>query len=113
MKYVAFFIFSSLLFVSCSESLCGKLSGEWKRQYDSANKFSAKLKLENIPCDFYYINVVVLDGLVDTASIHKVHKFLYNPKNNSGWQALLVYSNEGKYLFTHNYNDSIFIQNGD
>lgn len=93
--------------------MCGELSGEWKEQFERANATTVSVKAENIPCEFYYINVIITTKHIDTTAIHSIHKYLYNKKSKIGWQVLLVYNTEGQYLFSHRYNDSIYIQKGD
>jgi hypothetical protein len=98
---------------SCNNFICGELTGEWKTQLENAKAHAANLKIENTPCEFYYINVTATSKKIDTSAIHSIHKYLYNEKNNIGWQVALVYDVEGKYLFSHRYNDSIYIQKVD
>ncbi len=111
-KFLIISVFSFLLY-SCDSIVCGELSGEWKLQFEKAATATTNLKLENIPCEFYYINVIANSNKIDTNTIHSLHKLLYNQKNKIGWQVLLVYNAEGKYLFSHRYNNSIYIQTGD
>lgn len=113
MKYIIALTFAHIVFSSCNSVLCGDLTGEWKQQFDNANVNAGNLRVENIPCEFFYINVIVPIGKVDTFSIHSIHKYLYNQEKKSGWQVLLVYDIKENYLFSHKYNDSIYIQNGD
>ncbi len=59
------------------------------------------------------MKVTITSKNIDTAAIHAIHPYLYNQKAKTGWPVLLVHDAEGKYLFSHNYNDSIFVQTGD
>lgn len=98
---------------SCNTFLCGELTGEWKQQFENANSKAIKFKIENIPCEYFYINLIMLSNEIDTSSIRSIHKILYNKENRIGWQVIKVYDNNRKYLFSHNYNDNIYIQTGD
>ena len=108
-----FLIISFLCIYSCTSITCGELSGEWKMKYERARSFSNDFTIENIPCDFYYINVVVNSPFVDTAAIHSLHNYLYDENLKVGWQVLLVYDADRNYLFSHKYNGTIYIQKGD
>jgi hypothetical protein len=110
MKATTIIILFSFIFQSCNYLLCGELTGEWKNKLEKANEFSASLKVENIPCEFYYINVIATTKLIDTSAIHSLHKYLYDEKSKVGWQVLLVHDAEWKYLFSHRYDNSIFLQ---
>jgi hypothetical protein len=89
------------------------LTGQWKTQFEKAKLNTDNLEVENIPCEFYYIKVVVHNTKVDTSAICAIHKHLYNKNDNIGWQVLLVYDLDKKYLFSHRYNGSIYFQQGD
>ena len=110
MKATTIIILFSFIFQSCNYLLCGELTGEWKNKLEKANEFSASLKVENIPCEFYYINVIATTKLIDTSAIHSLHKYLYDEKSKVGWQVLLVHNVKGKYLFCRRYNNGIFIE---
>lgn len=112
MKLTIIPVLSVFLF-SCSSTLCGELTGAVKAQLENAKAKAPNLKIENIPCEFYYMNVTVTTKNVDTAAIHAIHPYLYNQKTKTGWAVLLVHDAEGKYLFSHNYTGNIFIQTGD
>ena len=103
----------SATLLSCDNTLCGELSGASKAQYEAAKARATNLKIENIPCEPYYINVIVTTKNIDTATIHAIHPYLYNQKTKTGWPVLLVHDADGKYLFRHNYNNNIFVQSGD
>jgi hypothetical protein len=113
MKYILAILVSSSFLLSCNNLTCGELTGEWKEQYEKANSVAVDLKVENIPCEYFYINVILKTKVVDTSAIHSIHRYLYNEKNKIGWQVLQVYDVNGKYIFSHKYNDNIYIQTGD
>ena len=48
--------------------------------------------------------------MIDTSDIHSLHQYLYDEKNKVGWQVLLVHNANGKCLFSHRYDNSIFLQ---
>jgi len=112
MKATIIIILSSFIFHSCNYLMCGELTGEWKFKSERANKASTVLKVEDIPCEFYYINVMATTKVIDTPAIDALHKYLYDEKK-VGWQVLLVHNAEGKYLFSHIYNNSNYTQKGD
>ena len=101
------------LFLSCNNILCGELSGEWKSLYEQTKSKIVNLEVEHIPCEFYYINVIVQNEKIDTLAIHNIHRNLYNTKSNIGWQVLQVYDLKKNYLFSHHFNGKIYVQNGD
>ncbi|MBX2925919.1 MAG: hypothetical protein KF746_27230 [Chitinophagaceae bacterium] len=113
MKEAVIIILLAFLGFSCNNFLCGELSGEWKKQLERAKANAVNLKIENIPCEFYYINATVTSNHIDTIAIHSIHKYLYDEKSKTGWQVILVHNAEGKYLFSHKYNNSIYVQTGD
>lgn len=98
---------------SCSSILCGELTGEWKQMLEKASAVFPELKVENIPCEFYYIDIFISSEKIDTSEIHSLHKYLYDHKSRIGWQVLQVYDSKQQYLFSHRYNNDMFIQTGD
>lgn len=102
-----------VLLLSCDNFPCGELTGDQKALLANAQARATNLKIENIPCEFYYMKVTATTKDIDTAAIRAIHPYLYNQKAKIGWAVLMVHDADGKYLFSHNYNDSIFIQTGD
>jgi hypothetical protein len=101
-------LFLTLLFYSCNSIFCGELTGEWASTLNLVkNKYINNFRIENIPCDFYYINITALNKNIDTALLNTVHKELYNPINKVGWLVLKVYDNKGNFLFVHKYDGRI------
>ena len=109
-----FLILLSILLNSCNYILCGELTGEWKNQLEKAKTFNKDFIIENIPCEFSYINLTINSNIIDTASIREIHKILYNEEHKVvGWGSILVYDSNHKYLFTHNHRGNIYVESGD
>ena len=96
-------LFFVIFIYSCNTILCGKLNDELQAIQDSANnKYSEHLLIENIPCEYYYINLTFKNNYIDTNLIHSVHEILYNKERRIGWQVIFVYNSKGEYIFSHN-----------
>lgn len=109
-----YLLFSCLLLTSCDRILCGDLPKELEILQSRANsRFSDYLLVENIPCEGFYIKVMYKIEKIDTSIVHSVHKVLYDKKNSVGWPVLLVHDKSGEYIFSHNYENKIYIQTGD
>lgn len=113
MKHLLIAIILLSFFLSCNTVLCGKLKGEWKSQYEKANTVAVNMKVEYIPCEYFYINVFLNNKNIDTSYIRSIHKYLYNEKTKVGWPVLQIYNEKGKYLFSLNYEGSCYVQKGD
>lgn len=95
-------IFTICVFVlcSCSGLLCGDLNGEWLKLLTNANnKYSSKFSIENIPCEFYYINVTIKCNNNDTVLLKDLHSELYDSTRKIGWPVFVVFDKEKNYLF--------------
>lgn len=112
-KFILVCLLFAISLCSCTSIMCGELTGEWKQQVDDANKKAIDFKIRHVPCEFRDIDMVFLTGKIDTVSVHSVHKILYNEKNKIGWQVIRVYNKDNKYLFSHRYTDSIYVQSVD
>jgi len=66
------------------------------------------LHVENVPCEFYYINHIAKTKYADTTLIKSVHDILYNEELKAGWLVLRICNQAGRYLFSHTYPDRIF-----
>jgi hypothetical protein len=115
MKQLMIYSIIFILFLSsCNRFLCGELPPELKMKINRVNNlYSDYLKVENIPCENFYINVVFHNDKIDTSMVHSVHKILYDKENNIGWPVLLVYNMQEEYIFSHNYENKIYKQSGD
>lgn len=93
---------------SCDYFLCGRLDTDLQKMVDTANStFENYLEIEKVPCEFFYINVLLKTEKVDTNKIHSVHQILYDEKNNLGWNVLVVYDINGKFIFEHSNEGNI------
>ena len=113
LQYLSVLLVICFTLFSCDSTSCGELTGEWKKQYEKANSIAKNFKVESIPCEYSYINLILKSKIIDTSAIRVIHKYLYNEKKSIGWNIILVYDTDGKYLFSHKYNDSIYVQKGD
>jgi hypothetical protein len=69
--------------------------------------------VEHIPCEAIYINVKLKIENMDTIVINDIHKILYDPQKKIGWQTLLIYNIEGKYVSSHSSHNMFYYQSGD
>lgn len=112
-KYILVCLLFSICMYSCTSIMCGKLTGKWEQQLKEANKNATDFKVKHIPCEFYDIDMVFTSEQIDTMSVHSVHKILYNEKTKIGWQVIKVYDRNNKYLFSHRYTNSIYVERAD
>jgi hypothetical protein len=112
-KLIVYIAFTSLLF-SCDNIICGKLDPKRQKMINNVNlKYKGEFKAESIPCEPNYVNIKLELDQLDTSLLFDIHNLLYNKTDNSGWVTLLVYDNNGKYLFSHGKNGNIYNQLGD
>lgn len=105
-------VYCVLSYSSCTSLLCGELSGDWRIMMgDAEAKYSDKLVIENIPCEFYYLDVKLKKGVgADTVLIAQAHRDLYNPEKRIGWLLVNVYDSNNKYIFSHRHNGGIYVR---
>lgn len=105
------FVFANLF--SCN-FICGKLNVNEQKMIDSVNSYYVnKFRIENIPCEYIYINLKLYSNKIDTISINQAHKILYDEKKKLGWQTIIIYDKNGKYVISHSNNGVFYYQTGD
>jgi len=103
-----------LLLSSCTDTFCGKIDNRHQEMLDKVNlRYKNILKVENIPCEYIYLEVHYEIVEVDTILLNEVHNLLYDENQRTGWQTLLIYDYRGDYIFSHSKNGNIYYQIGD
>ena len=109
-------IILSCLFIlsSCTDIFCGKINKKQQRMLDTVNlRYNSTFEVEPIPCDYIYLKVKYKITKVDTLLLDEAHDLLYNENQKIGWQTLLIYNEEGEYIFSHSKNGNTYYQTGD
>ena len=97
---------SMVILFGCS-SVCG-LNDNLQNKYDQAvDELGDFFRIDVVPCEGYYINVYLKQEQVDTMNVNRLHKILYDSSTRSGWQSLIIYSKQERFLFTHSYSGKI------
>ncbi len=116
MKLKSIIIFSTIfIIVACGfdENLC-ELNKPEKEMLDKANElYSSSVLVKRIPCEGIYIRVELQNNSVNDSIINNLHKVLHDSTSHHGWQTLLVYDKNGKYLYSHSSNNQKYKQTGD
>lgn len=98
-KKGSLFLFCVTMF-SCDYILCGDLKGDWLALKQNAEReFGDQFDIENIPCEFYYINIKAKKSDIDTSALKTLHYTLFDSSKNIGWRTLVVFDRNGNYLF--------------
>lgn len=115
MKKNVFIVFICFILVnSCSYFPCGSPKDEWQKLLKEAKKkYSDKVEIRIIPCESIYLDIILKDNNIDTLDLDHLHKLLYNQSSKIGWQTINVYNKNGQYIFSHSFEEKIFIQSGD
>jgi hypothetical protein len=112
MKYVTYVLFFTCTY-SC-RNICGTLDSDSQSRIVKANNIlDSNGYVENIPCEYTYLNVHINSSVIDTNIINSIHYVLYDSKNKKGWQVLLIYDNQDKYVFSHHLAGRFYHQTGD
>jgi len=77
------------------------------------NSYNDKFIVKNIPCEYIYINLKLYSNKMDTISINEAHKILYDEKKKIGWQTIMIYDKNGRYVISHSNNGRFYYQTGD
>lgn len=100
-----FLLFFLLLNNSCTNFLCGKLDENLQKKIDSVNFIYQKsFTVENIPCEFITIDIILKSEKFDSLQIFESHRILYDSTKRSGWQTIDIFNSKGEYVTTHSWH---------
>jgi hypothetical protein len=104
---ICFIVLFGVTIYSCNNTLCGELSGDWlSLKVNAQKKFSGQFDIENIPCEYYFINIKLKHVVFDSTLLKKLHYELYDSSKKVGWPTFIVYDKNGNYLY-HDVNNGV------
>lgn len=108
MNRLLFIAINCLIVVSCDEFLCGSLDkGSQELINNASEKYNESVKIENIACEYHYLNIYLRSNKLDLDTVSLIHNELYNSKSQKGWRSIHVFDKNDVFLYIHHYTGKI------
>lgn len=88
---------------------CEELNGCYKEKvYKASFLYSNKISVQPIPCESFYLNVIIINKLDDTLStLNNLHNILYDEKTGCGWLTIRVLNAQKEFIYDHSEEGEI------